>query len=181
MIQVSDTPLAGLLVITPQVFQDKRGYFFETFKQSNYAAFGLPNFVQDNISHSKQNVLRGLHYQLPHAQGKLIGVINGKIFDVAVDIRKTSKTFGQWFSIILSDEDHRQFYIPPGFAHGFCVLSATADIYYKCSALHTPLAEHGIAWHDQALNIPWPVSEPILSGKDERYPVLAEVTDECLF
>jgi dTDP-4-dehydrorhamnose 3,5-epimerase len=179
--KITPGPLAGLLIIEPSVFKDERGYFFESHQQERYLEAGIPAFVQDNISHSKQHVLRGLHYQHPHAQGKLVGVIRGKVWDVAVDIRLQSPTFGQWFSIVLSDDNHNQLYIPPGFAHGFCVLSPEADFYYKCTDYYAPQSERGIIWNDKKLNIPWPVQQPILSPKDEIYPSLHEIAHEELF
>lgn len=174
------TPLTGLYIIEPQVFHDHRGYFYQSFQQKMYTDLGLPPFIQDNISHSKQHILRGLHYQFPHAQGKLVSVIHGEVFDVAVDIRLNSQTFGQWFSIILSDQNHKQLYIPPGFAHGFCVLSKEADFHYKCTDFYAPKAEHGIAWDDPKINIKWPILKPILSEKDANFPLLSEISDEYL-
>jgi dTDP-4-dehydrorhamnose 3,5-epimerase len=176
MMNIETTPLAGLLIIQPKVFSDNRGFFYETYQQHHYTELGLPAFVQDNISRSSENVLRGLHYQYPHAQGKLVTVIKGTIFDVVVDIRQSSPTFGQWFSITLSDENHQQLYIPPGFAHGFCVLSPSADFCYKCTDFYHPENEHGILWNDPALNIAWPVSQPVLSNKDNQYPLLSEIS-----
>lgn len=179
--KVSHTPLEGLLIIEPTVYSDERGFFFESYQQERYAQHGMPIFVQDNFSRSKKNVLRGLHFQHPHAQGKLVGVTHGSVWDVAVDIRKTSPTFGKWFGITLSSENHLQMYVPPGFAHGFCVLSEEAEFYYKCTEYYTPKGEHGIAWNDSALNIPWPITHPILSSKDELNPILSEIHDEKLF
>ncbi len=179
--KISTAPLSGLIILEPNIFKDERGYFYELFQQNRYNEYGMPTFVQTNVSHSKQNVLRGLHYQLPNAQGKLVGVINGKVWDVVVDIRKKSPTFGLWFSIILSDENHNQMYIPPGFAHGFCVLSETADFYYQCTDFYSPQSEKGIAWNDTEINIPWPIQEPILSSKDLVYPNLREINHEHLF
>lgn len=178
---ITEGPLNGLLIITPRVFHDERGYFFESFNQKPYRDAGIPAFVQDNHSLSQKNVLRGLHYQLPHAQGKLVFVTRGKVFDVVVDIRRSSPTFGQWFSIELSDENHQQLYIPPGFAHGFCTLSDTADFAYKCTDFYTPGAEHGIRYDDALLNIPWPVRHPILSAKDKIYPSLNDIKTTDLF
>lgn len=175
------TSLEGLLIIEPRIFSDSRGFFYETFQQQRYTELGLTSFVQDNTSRSTKNVLRGLHYQLPQAQGKLVYVTLGSVFDVAVDIRRNSPTFGKWFCITLSDENHLQLYIPPGFAHGFCVLSDEADFHYKCSEFYTPHCEHGIAWNDPQLNIPWPVKNPILSPKDETYATLAEISNDNLF
>lgn len=178
---ITKGPLPGLLIITPRVFHDERGYFYESFNQKPYLDAGIPPFVQDNHSLSKKNVLRGLHYQLPHAQGKLVFVTRGKVWDVVVDIRQSSPTFMKWFSIELSDENHQQLYIPPGFAHGFCTLSETADFAYKCTDFYTPGAEHGIRYDDPALNIPWPVETPILSDKDKVYPSLKDIPAENLF
>lgn len=179
--KITEAALSGLLIIEPRILSDERGYFYEAFQQERYMNAGIPPFVQDNFSHSKQNVIRGLHYQLPHAQGKLIWVTRGEVWDVAVDIRKNSPTFGQWFGITLSALHNTQIYIPPGFAHGFCVLSESADVYYKCTDFYTPNMEHGIAWNDKDLDITWPVTHPILSNKDEMYPFLAEITEEKLF
>lgn len=176
-----EAPIQGLIIFEPTIFHDNRGYFYEVFQQERYAEYGLPLFVQDNISRSKRHSLRGLHYQLPHAQGKLVWVTRGTVWDIVVDIRMSSPTFGQWFSITLSDENHTQMYIPPGFAHGFCVLSEEADFYYKCTDFFAPTCEHGIAWNDACLNILWPVKNPILSPKDETYPSLHEIPHEQLF
>jgi len=179
--QTSTTPLSGLMVIEPSTFKDHRGYFYEGFQYNRYRELGIPSFVQDNVSRSYKNVLRGLHYQLPFPQGKLVGVTHGSIWDVAVDLRCQSPTFGQWFSIILNDENHKQLYIPPGFAHGFCVLSEAADVYYKCTELYSPGNEHGLAWNDPLLNIAWPIQTPILSTKDMHYPSLQELPHDKLF
>lgn len=179
--EVETTPLSGLLVIKPKVFGDARGYFLEVGHAKRYCDAGLPEFVQTNISRSKKGALRGLHFQNPNAQGKLVGVTRGRVFDVAVDIRQSSKTFGQWYGLELSDENHHQLYVPTGFAHGFCVLSDTADFYYQCTDYYSPQAEHGIAWNDQDINISWPISEPVLSEKDQRYPFLSELTRDVLF
>lgn len=178
---IKTTPLSGLLLIEPRIFADERGYFFEGFQQTRYAEAGILPFVQYNLSRSKRNVLRGLHYQSPKAQGKLVGVSRGKVWDVAVDIRLSSKTFGQWFAAELSDENHAQLYIPPGFAHGFCVLSEEADFYYKCTDFYAPEAEQGIAWNDTRLNIPWPIEQPLLSPKDQTYSSLHELPHDKLF
>jgi len=179
--QITTSPLHGLMIIQPKIFQDNRGYFYEVFQQKRYEEMGIPAFVQDNFSRSTRNVLRGLHYQLPNPQGKLVYVTRGSVWDVAVDIRKSSPTFGQWFGMELNDENHTQLYIPPGFAHGFCVLSDEADFHYKCTDYYTPGAEQGIAWNDATLNIPWPVQNPVLSPKDELFPCLHEHTHEKLF
>lgn len=179
--KVTKAPLSGLLIIEPKIFVDDRGHFYEAFQQKRYEEHGIPPFVQDNISRSRQHTLRGLHYQLPHAQGKLVYVTRGDVWDVAVDIRTTSPTFGHWFGIHLNDENHTQLYIPPGFAHGFCVLSDEADFHYKCTDYYFPDSEQGIIWNDDKLNIPWPVKNPILSPKDELYPSLHEIGHEKLF
>lgn len=179
--KVTETHLAGLLKIEPLVYADNRGYFLQVFQQQNYAQLGIPPFVQDNVSRSKRDVIRGLHYQLSNPQGKLVWVVRGSVWDVAIDIRVGSRTFGQWYSAILSDENRVQLYIPPGFAHGFCVLSEEADFYYKCTDFYSPNSERGIAWDDQQLNLPWPVKHPILSAKDQQYPLLREIPHDQLF
>lgn len=168
--QVHSTPLAGLVVIEPRVFADSRGFFLETFHAERYAELGLPvQWVQDNLSRSVRGTLRGLHYQRQHPQGKLVYVTHGAVWDVAVDLRKPSPTFGRWFAIELTDENHRQMYIPPGFAHGFCVLSETADFAYKCTDKYRPEDECTVLWNDEDLAISWPdVTPRILSPKDER-------------
>lgn len=164
--------------ITPDVHGDDRGYFLEVFKKSLFREVGIDTeFVQVNHSRSQKNVLRGLHYQQqPHAQAKLITVISGEIFDVAVDIRKTSPTFGQWASVRLSAADHSMVYIPIGFAHGFCALADNTEIIYYNSAEYVPEAEGGLAWNDPALKITWPIDQPVLSAKDQQYPPLASAT-----
>jgi dTDP-4-dehydrorhamnose 3,5-epimerase len=178
---ITASPLNGLLIIQPRVFSDDRGYFYESFQEQRYQELGIPRLVQDNISHSTKNVIRGLHYQKPHAQGKLAYVSRGSVWDVAVDLRRSSPTFKQWFGIQLDDRNHTQLYIPPGFAHGFCVLSDDAIFHYKCSDYYTPDAEHGIAWNDQTINISWPISNPILSPKDKQYAGLNDTSPEALF
>ena len=179
--KITEGPLAGLLIVEPKVFTDSRGCFFEVFKEELFTPYNIPSFKQDNVSYSQGNVLRGLHYQKPNAQGKLIWVTQGTVWDIVVDIRRSSKTFGQWFNMTLSAENHLQLYIPPGFAHGFCVLSPDAVFHYKCTDYYAPGAEHGIAWNDKALNIPWPLDNPILSPKDERNPRLEEIKPDELF
>jgi dTDP-4-dehydrorhamnose 3,5-epimerase len=180
-VKISETFLQGLMIIEPKVWTDDRGFFYELFHQERYEQFGIPHFVQDNISRSKQGVLRGLHYQIPQAQGKLVWVTSGEVWDIVVDIRLTSKTFGQWISILLSDENHKQLYIPPGFAHGFCVLSKNADLHYKCTNFYAPKAEQGILWNDKQLNIPWPIENPIISAKDQILPTFNEIAHDKLF
>ena len=165
--KVSDTPLVGIKLIVPDIFPDNRGYFLETYHATKYDVEGLEGtFVQDNLSHSKKNVLRGLHYQYPGAQGKLIYVTQGEIFDVAVDIRKDSPTLGKWYAVTLSAQNHWQLYISPGFAHGFCVMSDTAEIIYKCTDFYNPAHEHTLLWNDPTVAITWPVAQPIISEKD---------------
>lgn len=174
--QLSFPPLSGLVQLDPRVFADARGYFLETFQSVRFADAGLPTtWVQDNLSRSKRGTIRGLHYQHQQPQGKLVTVIHGKIWDVAVDLRKSSLTFGQWYGVELSDENHRLLFIPPGFAHGFCALSETADVFYKCTALYEPGDEQTLLWNDPALGIEWPAIEPrLLSPKDELGKLLRD-------
>lgn len=173
---VTDTPLAGLKVIDPRVFEDPRGFFLETFNAGKYAAAGVPgNFVQDNWSRSQKGTLRGLHFQHPKGQGKLVWVPRGAVWDVAVDIRKGSPTFGKWFGLELSEANKKQLWIPPGFAHGFCVLSDVADFVYKCTELYAPDCEQAVRWDDPALGVEWPVKQPLLSKKDLAAPLLKDV------
>jgi dTDP-4-dehydrorhamnose 3,5-epimerase len=168
-------------LVEPDVYKDDRGFFLETYHQKKYSEEGIAkSFVQDNRSNSAKNVLRGLHYQLRNPQAKLVYVITGEIFDVAVDIRRGSPTFGKWEGVYLSSENNCQMYIPEGFAHGFCVLSETADVLYKCSDFYHPDDEFGILWSDPAIGIGWPVAEPILSPKDSKYPQLKEITNSML-
>ena len=168
--EIIKTPIAGLLVLSPRVFQDERGYFLETFNAKNLQEAEIStSFVQDNESKSTRGVIRGLHYQLnPYAQAKLVRVIEGAVFDVAVDLRKGSATFAQWYGVELSGENKKQFYIPRGFAHGFSVLSETAIFAYKCDAYYQPQAERGILYNDPELNIDWNLNEneALVSGKD---------------
>lgn len=174
-----ETKLNGVVIVEPAVFEDPRGYFLETYHAGKYAAGGIRGpFVQDNFSHSVRGTLRGLHYQLAHAQGKLVMALEGRIFDVAVDIRKGSPTFGQWVGVELSGENKRQLYVPPGFAHGFCVLSETADVLYKCTDVYAPKDERGILWNDPTIAIAWPITTPLLSRKDGAYTRLSEMADE---
>lgn len=179
--KIHDTVLPGVLLIEPRVFGDPRGFLLELWHQARYQAGGLPaQFVQDNLSCSAQGTLRGLHFQHPHAQGKLVSVLQGEVFDVAVDIRVGSPTFGRWVSAVLSGGNKHQLYIPEGFAHGFCVLSETALFLYKCTDVYTPQAEGGILWNDPDLGVDWPVRSPILSEKDTRCPRLREIPPERL-
>lgn len=173
--------VSGLLLIEPKVFGDERGYFMETWNQTRYAEAGIPErFVQDNLSFSRHGVLRGLHFQKPNTQGKLVYVLQGEVFDVAVDIRLGSPTFGQSVSMILSADNRRQFYIPPGFAHGFCVTGETALFAYKCTEFYDPKSEASVLWNDPALGIDWPVSNPEISPKDAVGVPLAEFSQDRL-
>ena len=173
--QVSKTPIDGLLTIKPKIFADPRGMFYEVYSENRYEEHGIPCFVQDNHSVSKKGVLRGLHYQVNPGQGKLVRVTRGEVFDVAVDIRKQSPTYGKWWGLSLSETNNFQLYIPIGFAHGFCVLSESAEVLYKCSDYYSPENEHGILWNDPDLAIDWPVKDPILSEKDAVYPLFSEL------
>jgi len=180
-VKYTKTSLPGVLVIEPVAYEDDRGFFLETHHQKKYAEGGIDGtFVQDNRSHSKQGVLRGLHYQLRYPQGKLVYVITGEIFDVAVDIRRGSPTFGKWEGIYLSSDNNRQIFVPEGFAHGFCVVSETADVLYKCTDFYAPGDEFGILWSDPTIGIAWPVASPVLSPKDSQYPKLTEIGEDLL-
>lgn len=179
--KVIETNLPGVLIIEPNVFGDTRGFFQETWRQENYEAIGIrKQFVQDNLSFSTRGVLRGLHYQQPKTQGKLVSVVQGEVFDVAVDIRVGSPTFGQWVGVNLSGENHRQLWVPPGFAHGFCVLSETTYFTYKCTDVYTPSAEGGICWNDPDIGIQWPLQNIVLSDKDQVYARLKAIPVERL-
>jgi dTDP-4-dehydrorhamnose 3,5-epimerase len=181
MIKATETSLPGVLVIDPIVHGDDRGFFFESFHKRKYAELGVEaDFVQTNISRSSRGVLRGLHYQFPHPQGKLVTVLEGEVYDVAVDIRPSSATFGQWTAVMLSATNRRHFWIPPGFAHGFCVVSDAATFMYQCTTLYDAAADAAIHWDDPSIGIDWPVSDPILSRKDELAPRLADVARERL-
>jgi dTDP-4-dehydrorhamnose 3,5-epimerase len=171
--------IPGIIVIEPDVQRDARGYFLETYHAEKYRAAGINGpFVQDNHSRSIGGTIRGLHLQLRHPQGKLIRVVEGEIYDVAVDVRRGSPTFGRWVAVNLSAENFKLCYVPPGFAHGFAVVSATAQVEYKCTALYDPASEIGIAWNDPALAIPWPVEKPVVSARDQHHPTLAQVTSQ---
>jgi dTDP-4-dehydrorhamnose 3,5-epimerase len=174
---ITETALPGVMLIEPRVFGDARGFFLESWNAASFAAAGLDlAFVQDNHSRSARGVLRGLHYQLQQPQGKLVRVTQGAVFDVAVDIRRTSPHFGRWVGVELSADNHRMLYIPPGFAHGFLVLSDTADFLYKCTSLYHPPSDRGIRWDDPAIGIAWPDAgaAPLLSAKDAAAPLLAD-------
>lgn len=176
--KIIPTHLSGLLLVEPEVHGDSRGFFLESWHKEKYAKHGIDvDFVQDNHSRSSKNVLRGLHYQLDKPQGKLIRVTSGVVFDVAVDIRLGSPTFGQWESVELSGENKRQLYIPPGFAHGFCVTSESADFLYKCTEYYSPESEHGILWNDPEIGIEWPDENFIISDKDSKCKSLKDMTD----
>ena len=172
--EIEKTFINNLIIIKPKKFEDERGYFFESYNFLEFKKFGIKlNFVQDNHSKSKKGVLRGLHFQRKHPQGKLIRVIKGKIFDVAVDLRKKSETFGKWFGLILSEENSLQFYIPPEFAHGFLSLQDDTEVIYKCSDYYYPEYDSGIIWNDETLNINWPleqIDKLIISEKDKNLP-----------
>ena len=175
--KVEHTALPGVLILEPKVFGDARGFFMETWNRSRYAEAGLPGeFVQDNVSCSRHGGLRGLHYQRPRAQGKLVHVLEGEVFDVAVDVRVGSPTFGRWVGATLSAQNRRQLWIPPGFAHGFCVTGETALFCYKCTELYAPEHEGSILWNDPAIGIAWPLEHPTLSAKDAAAPPLAAVS-----
>ncbi len=165
--KVTETKLPGVKLIETDCFVDDRGYFKETWNQLNYREIGVhETFVQDNFSFSKANVLRGLHFQNPQGQGKLVSAVQGEIFDVAVDIRADSPHYKQWIGVILNDQNHHQLYIPPGFAHGFCVISDTAMVSYKCTTRYQSQTEYCLRWDDSQIGIEWPISNPVLSDKD---------------
>lgn len=179
--KVSHTKLPGVLVVDPDVFADERGFFLETWAHRRYAEAGLPQtFVQDNLSRSSQGILRGLHLQHPFGQGKLVQVMEGEVYDVAVDVRVGSPTFGQWVGTTLTGDNHRQVYIPPGFAHGFAVVSEHALFSYKCTEAYHRETELGVIWNDPDIGIEWPLSEPMLSPKDAKFPRLSEIGEDRL-
>lgn len=173
--EVVQTPIEGVMLIKPKVWGDARGYFVETWQQERYAEAGMTlPFVQDNHSRSSYGILRGLHYQKTHPQGKLVSVSLGKVYDVAVDIRKSSPTYGQWFGTELTAENQHQLWVAPGLAHGFVVTSDVAHFHYKCTEYYHPEDEAGIRWNDPTLNIHWPVTAPVLSAKDTVAPLFAD-------
>lgn len=180
--RVTPIDIPGVLLLEPSVLSDHRGCFAETYHEQRYADAGITErFVQDNCSRSIRNTVRGLHFQEPHAQGKLVMALEGTVYDVVVDIRKGSPTFGKWYGVELSGKNLQQMYVPPGCAHGFCVTSETATFLYKCTAYYSPKDDHGVLWNDPALGIPWPVSQPILSPKDQTHRTLAAMDAELPF
>jgi dTDP-4-dehydrorhamnose 3,5-epimerase len=179
--QLVKTSIPSVVIIEPDIFADSRGYFAEMWNRRRYSDHGIDvDFVQDNISMSRKGTLRGLHFQNPRAQGKLVSVLVGEVYDVAVDIRHPSPTFGQWVGVWLSDENKRQFYVPPGFAHGFCVMSDYALVTYKCTQFYSAKDEGSILWNDPELQIDWPIADPLLSTKDANAPCLGEIPQERL-
>jgi dTDP-4-dehydrorhamnose 3,5-epimerase len=180
-VRIEPTALPGVLLIEPEVHGDGRGFFMETWHRERYVAAGIAlPFVQDNLSRSARGILRGLHLQNPHAQGKLVSVLEGAVFDVAVDVRVGSPHFGKWVGYELSAANHRQLWVPPGFAHGFCVTTDHAMFAYKCTDIYHRESEIGLAWNDPALGIDWPIREPLLSAKDAAAPTLSEIEKERL-
>ena len=180
--KIEHCKLAGLMIIEPQVFGDTRGFFMELWNRTRYVEAGLDaQFVQDNLSRSGRGTLRGLHFQNPHAQGKLLQVLEGEVFDVAVDLRRSSPTFRQWHGVVLSAENKRQFFVPPGFAHGFLVSSDSALFYYKCTHTYSPQHELAIRWDDPEIGIQWPIERPLLSAKDANAPLLRDLSVDNLF
>ncbi len=180
--QVRETAIPGVLIVEPRVLRDARGFFVETYHADRYAAAGIADaFVQDNHSRSQRGTLRGLHWQWRRPQGKLVRAVEGEIFDVAVDLRPESPTFGRWVGVTLSADDFRQLYVPPGLAHGFYVTSANAQVEYKCTDVYDPEGEQGMRWDDPDLAIAWPLSEPpILSARDQRHPSMRELFPDRL-
>ena len=173
---VTETKLAGVLIIEPKVFGDSRGFFKETFQAERYREAGIEyTFVQDNYSRSQKGVLRGLHFQITKPQGKLVSCPKGAVFDVAVDIDPESTTYGQYVGVELTEENHKQLWVPPGYAHGFCVLSETADFLYKCTDYYDPSDEGGVIWNDPDVAIDWPIDQPLLSDKDSKLPTLKKL------
>ena len=178
---IEDSKISGIKIITPQVHRDDRGYFFESFNRKDFKTLGLPTkYLQDNQAFSKKGTLRGLHYQLKYPQGKLVRVIQGEVFDVAVDIRQGSPTFGKHLEFILSGKNNKIMYIPEGFAHGYAVLSKAAIFQYKCTEIYHPEDEYGLLWNDNDLDIQWPVKNPILSKKDRILPILESIDEKYL-
>ena len=173
------TRVPDVILVEPPVFKDARGFFLETYHAKKYAKGGIAEkFVQCNRSHSVKGILRGLHFQLAHPQGKLVSVIEGEIFDVAVDVRKGSPSFKQWVGLTLSGDNFKQLYLPPGFAHGFCTLSESVQFQYQCTDFYNPTDEMGIRWNDPDLNIQWPLTEPTISDKDGALPFIKEIINK---
>lgn len=180
--KITHSELAGLIMFEPRIFSDARGFFVELWNQQRYSENGLSApFVQDNLSRSQRGTLRGLHFQNPNGQGKLATVLEGEVFDVAVDLRRGSPTFSKWQGVHLTGESKRQFFIPPGFAHGFVVLSEFALFHYKCTDLYSPKDELTLRWNDPTVGIKWPVTEPVLSEKDARGLLLSEIPADRLY
>ena len=180
--QIIEADIEDVKIIEPQIFKDDRGYFLEAYHLKRFKSAGMPDiFVQDNLSFSVKNTLRGLHFQVTRPQAKLIQVFSGEIFDVAVDIRPTSPTFGRWVSVLLTEHNKRQLFIPEGFAHGFCVLSDSAHVAYKCSDFYDSDDEGGILWSDPAIGINWPTTNPLLSAKDSRLSLISDIPPEKLY
>ncbi|NCO57631.1 MAG: dTDP-4-dehydrorhamnose 3,5-epimerase [Nitrospirae bacterium CG18_big_fil_WC_8_21_14_2_50_70_55] len=174
-----ETQLPGVIEIEPELFGDARGFFMEVYQREKYRAAGIDvEFVQENHSRSALRVLRGLHYQLRHPQGKLMRAVVGEIFDVAVDLRRASPHFGEWAGAVLSAENRRLLYIPPGFAHGFCVTSEVAEVVYQCTDYYDPEDERGILWSDPEIDVHWPITQPILSRKDQHHPLLCSAVEQ---
>lgn len=180
--KIVDTPLPGVLLIEPVLHRDSRGAFFEAYQKERYSQIGLPDqFAQDNVSISAANVLRGMHFQNPLPQGKLVQVLSGSVFDVVVDLRRASATFAQWFGIELSGQNRLQVWVPDGFAHGFCVLQPDTIFSYKCTERFDADSDRSLRWNDPDINIKWPVSEPLVSEKDSKAPALSEIPQALLF
>ena len=178
---IEDSKISGIKIITPKIYKDDRGYFFESFNANDFKKLGLPiKYLQENQAYSKKGTIRGLHYQLKYPQGKLVRVIQGEVFDVAVDIRRGSPTFGKYDGLHISDKNNKIMYIPEGFAHGYVVLSETAIFQYKCTEIYHPEDEYGLLWNDKDLKIQWPVINPILSNKDKSLPSLQFVNKKYL-
>jgi dTDP-4-dehydrorhamnose 3,5-epimerase len=174
-----DTKIDGLVLVQPKVISDDRGFFFETYRRSDYTALGIDvEFVQDNHSRSLRGTIRALHFQLQPGQAKLVRCARGSVYDVAVDLRKGSPSYGQYEAFVLSDKNAQQIFVPVGFAHGFCVTSEEADVTYKVSSYYDGATERGIAWDDPAIAVPWPVDEPLVSDRDRNNPRLEEIADE---
>lgn len=179
--RINATPLPGVLIVHPPLFRDDRGYFLEVWRHDRFQAAGIPDvFVQDNQSRSAAGTLRGLHWQWRKPQAKLVRVISGRIFDVVVDVRRGSPHFGRWFGLQMAAEDFTSLYVPVGFAHGFCVLSDTAEVAYKCSDVYDPGGETGLLWNDPAVGIEWPVASPLLSARDRQHPPLDPARGDLL-